>query len=338
MLSNKGCLDRLELFQRSIIQICLAFALLLALNAVPANAALVLDENCQEKVQTKLPLCQWRNDSEKPRACVLLMHGMTQRGCSLDKIARQIASQGYLVWALDQRGHGYWHFANDKHADGYIYNFKQSTGDVVTALKAIRQDYPDLRTFCIGESCGAAVIAKAAVEAPDLVNGLVLCSTGVKPCRVKTIWLLHDLLCNGYRINHPFSIVRYQAKYCSDCKADLPASQHDPWVRKMLSAKELFRVKTACCGTAKVAKHLDPNISLLIVEGSADHVLKPSSAKKILDNAKTSYKQLVTISGCGHVVLGTNYPRPLVVSTIDNWLNRETGSQTVARANSSVMQ
>jgi alpha-beta hydrolase superfamily lysophospholipase len=336
-----SAMELMKMSAAKLTQACRILLILTAcmvLNTIPAQATVSLDENCQEKMETNLPVCFWSDRSVRPKACILMVHGLTQRACSMDKIARKIAAAGYLVWAIDQRGHGYWHFDQDKHAPGYLYNFKEATADTVSILEDIRKNHPNLQTYCIGESCGAAVIAKAAAAAPDSVNGLVLCSTGVKPCHVKSTWLIHDLLCYGYRFNHQFCIGRYQTAYCSNRPEDLPAAQYDPWVRKTLSTKELLRVKNACCGTAKVAKQLDPNISLLIVEGSVDHVLKPKSAKKVLDNARTAYKELVTIPNCGHVILGTKYPRPIVVSTINNWLDRQIGTETVAHANNSVTQ
>jgi alpha-beta hydrolase superfamily lysophospholipase len=109
----------------------------------------------------------------------------------------------------------------------------------------------------------------------------------------------------------------------------LQESMSDPCVRRYLTAREVLRVKNVVCGTARVAKRLDPRIPILVLQGTVDHVLRPASASRIMHAARTSDKALVMIPGCGHVMLGTNHLKPLVVSSINQWLNRE---DTVALA------
>ncbi len=144
---------------------------------------------------------------------------------------------------------------------------------------------------------------------------------------------MHDVACNWFRINHPFDVLRYQRKYGSDDKHDFSEQELDPWVRRSLSLRELVRTKNIISSTARSAKRLDPNISMLVLQGGQDHVLRAKSVQRVLHNAKTPYKQMVTVSGCGHVMLGTNYLKPQVVFSINNWLDEQTSTQTVARAN-----
>jgi alpha-beta hydrolase superfamily lysophospholipase len=317
----------------SSLGLALAFGLSLF---APAIAQVQEDTACKERVSTGVPLIKWENPEVTPRGSVVLVHGLTQRGQCLAKLGKELAEKGYIVWAIDQRGHGFYHFGQKAGSDGYVCDYKQSQRDLVAVLKAIKVDHPDLPSFCIGESAGAAIIAGAAANAPDFVNGIVLASTGIKCCRVKLSWTLHDVACNWYRINHPVDVVRYQRKYGSDDKHDFSDQELDPWVRRSLSIRELVRTKNIVGSTAKVAKQLDPSISILVLQAGQDHVLRAKSARKVLRNAKTPYKQFVVVPRCGHVMLGTNYLKPLVVSSINSWLDEQTSTQTVARANTGV--
>lgn len=312
--------------------------LLSCLNPSPAFAEVIRIDDNSVKESTGLPVCEWQDPTLTHKATVVLVHGLTQHGSSLEPLARNIASKGYTVYSIDQRGHGYWHFGQPDKKKGFFCDFQRSTQDVVQLARALKDQNSSLPTYCIGESCGAAIIAKAAVKAPDAIDGLVLCSAGVKGCHFKTSWILHDLVSHILRINHPFDIMRYQEKYASDNQADLPESLKDPWIRRKLSGLELLHVKNVVLGTARVVKHLDQRLALLIVQGDADHVLRPNSVMRILHNAPTQDKEVVMVPGCGHVMLGTNHLKPLVVSSIDSWLDQQTSTKAVARANTTVIQ
>ncbi len=124
-------------------------------------------------------LIKWQDDGVTPRGSVVLVHGLTQRGQCLAKLGKELAERGYIVWAIDQRGHGFYHFGQKAGSDGYICDYKQSQKDLVQVLKAIKIDHPELPSFCVGESAGAAIIAGAAADAPDCVNGIILASSAL---------------------------------------------------------------------------------------------------------------------------------------------------------------
>lgn len=327
----------IPLIKKTLAGFAATFAISVGL--VPASqAAIVQDDQCAVRVASKMPMVKWQDDEVAPRGCVVLAHGLTQRGMCLQTIGKEIASKGYIVFAIDERGHGFWHFGQDKKADGYIADWKRSSDDLAVVLKTIREQYPYLPTFCVGESAGSAIIARAAVKEPDSVDGLVLCSAGIKNCRPNFKWAFQDLAMHSWRPKHAFNIVRYQRRYGSDNPKDFTDQEMDPFVRRAMSPIELMRVNRMVHGTAKVAKNLDPRIPILVIEGTKDQVLRPDSARKIIANARSNRKELVMIDGCGHVMLGTNYPKPLVISSIERFLDRESSTQAVARANTGVLQ
>jgi alpha-beta hydrolase superfamily lysophospholipase len=312
-------------------------ALTCAINA-PARADVTEDSHCRVRQTTNLPTVEWRDKRLMPKASLVMVHGLSQNGECLRTVGMEIARQGFDVYAVDERGHGYWHFHQSAKDSGYLCDYKDSANDLVTTLRAIRNENPGLPLFCAGESCGAAVIVKAAAKDPGTMDGMILCSTGVKPCRPKLSWLLHDLVFNVFRINHPVNIVRYQRKYGSDNPLDFSEQELNKYVRRSLSLREIFRVRSCVCGTARAIKKVDPRIPITIVQGTEDHTLKPSSAQKVFKNAKTPDKQLVLVPGCGHVMLGTLHPKSLVISTIERFLNRESNGQTVAGVNKSTVE
>lgn len=297
-----------------------------------SSAKVVFHEDCAEAREVKLPIYEWEDNDKPARGVVLLIHGITQRAYSLNALATKLASDGFLVYGIDQRGHGWWHFENKKGCPGYKCNFKQTVKDVDAVLPLFKDVHPDLPVFLIGESCGAGVAIRSAAKAPDMVNGVVLAGAGCKAGRAKFSWVAGDVLASMLRFNHPINVVRYQRKYGTD---DLPALEEnlkDKWQRPTLTMGEIMSVGSFVKHNAKYAKRLDPNTSMLVVQGMDDKVLRPKSAEKVLASAPCLDKEIVEVPGCGHILIGTNHLKPIVGDSITTWLEDRVSNQAVAAA------
>lgn len=285
----------------------------------------------------RLPVYIWNRETSSPKGIVLLLHGLTQRACTLDVLAQRLVSDGFLVYGLDERGHGWWHSKQKKSAPGYKCDFKGTVKDVDNLIGYLRQVHPDTPLFLIGESIGAAVAWRSAVDT-DAVDGIVVTGSGFKHGRAKFSWILGDVLKNCYRWNHQIKIVRYQLKYGTD---DLPAFEdtlQDPEQRKTLTLKEVVAANRFIRKNLKYAKTLDPRTAVLIIQGSDDQVLRPKSARKVFEAANSLDKQLVVIPSCGHILLGLSRVKSLVTDSISDFLNSRTAQAAVAATPSAVPQ
>ncbi len=297
--------------------------LLFLLSSSPTFAVVHRYEQCPEASDTNLPVYVWQETEVRPKGVVLLLHGIAERAYSLDHLAGQLVTDGFLVYGLDERGHGWWHFHQKKGAPGYNCDFNGTVDDVDKLLHVLKTKHPGLPIFLIGESVGAAVAWRAAIDTPDVVDGIVAASTGCKPAHAKLIWLISDLVRNCWRWNHQINIVRYQRRYGTD---DLPTFEQnlkDPERRKTLTLGELLAADSFLRRNDRFAQRLDPQISVLIIQGTKDHVLNPKSARKVYCAANTRDKRYVEVPECGHVLLGTNNPKPLVTESITSFLNEQ---------------
>ena len=82
--------------------------------------------------------------------------------------------------------------------------------------------------------------------------------------------------------------------------------------------------------TPHQAKLLAPNISVLLINGEEDGIVKAESTQAILNNIPSRDKKLVTVPGCGHVLLGTSYLKKAIVSPVTDWLIYQTDSSQTA--------
>jgi alpha-beta hydrolase superfamily lysophospholipase len=251
-----------------------------------------------------------------------MVHGITQHAASLSVMANVLATNGFIVYGIDLRGHGWWHYHNDRKGKGYYCDFKRSVKDVDQLLSLLNDEYPDLPRFIVGESAGAGVALRSASGAPDLVNGLVLVAAGSKAGKAKISWLVSDVAKNFYRRNHQINITRYQRRYGTDDLASLEESFKDPCQRPTMSLRELLGTTLFVRGNEKYARRLDPNCSVFVVQGEEDQVLTPKSARRVFARVPCRNKEMLVVPDCGHIIIGTNHVKPVVSQSITTWLER----------------
>jgi len=309
-----------------LLSLALAFSIVLA--PTSSSAAVVLDEDPPVATETNLPVIKWNDDAQRDKATVLMLHGISQRSYTLRKIANSLAEKGFVTYGMDLRGHGWWHKTLNKKDDGYRSNYKKSQADVKEVLAALKQKHPDKPLYLMGESVGAAVALRAANDSPELVDGLILCGAGSKAHKAKITWVMTDLVKCMFR--KPVNIVRYQQRYGTEDLRALQETIEDPDQRKTFSFREILSASRYLRKNNKFAKSLDPNISVLVVHGEEDKTLTCKSAKKVYEDLTNYDKKLVLVPKCGHILLGTNYPKDLVTNSIVGFIDDRASYSRVA--------
>ena len=99
---------------------------------------------------------------------VLAVHGLASNARLWDGVAAELAAQGGVVAAVDQRGHG----TSDAPDDGY--DFATLTADLVAVLDHLGWGAPAVA----GQSWGGNVVVELAARHPDRVGSLVLVDGG----------------------------------------------------------------------------------------------------------------------------------------------------------------
>jgi acylglycerol lipase len=307
-----------------------------------ANAQVLLDSASTDAVKSKLPLYEWHDsDAAQPagrQSIVVTVHGATQEACCFDKLARNLAKQGFLVCSMDLRGHGLWHFRKgitaraEKSPEGFNCDYKQSVVDLEHLLDTLRATHPGSPIFCIGESAGAGVIVKAGIERPDAIKGMVLASAGTHPVMHKLSFVVPDVLKGFKNIAHPLEIKRYITRYSSDDPRVTKEMNDDPLGRHTMSGRELLATSIFIRDTASRAKELPANIPLLVLQGTEDQVCSPTSVRAIVRKHPGFDKQLVFLRNCGHVILGTSFIKPQVNKLVVDWLNKHRDTALAAKS------
>jgi acylglycerol lipase len=121
----------------------------------------------------RLPYRVWMPKGN-PTAVVLALHGMNDSRDAWEIPGPELAAAGFAVYAPDQRGFG------ATETRGYWPGTEGLVDDARVMTRLLRQRYPGVRIYLMGESMGAAVLMVLATQphAPS-VDGYILSAPAV---------------------------------------------------------------------------------------------------------------------------------------------------------------
>jgi len=289
----------------------------------PANdPQFIYQPSSDEARKTSLPIYVWGPRTAKPKGAVILVHGLFQHGECFATLGRHLAENGFLALSIDQRGHGVWHFKHKSNQPGYYVDYSQTMKDVKALATVLHDEHSTMPIFLLGESAGAAVVARCAARSPRLFDGVIMCAFGTEPRSIRWRWMLEDVAWNALRWDHEIGMERYVKRFSSDDDRIVQENLADPLCRPGVSLKELVDTGDFIRKTKKIARKLGPNMPVLLVEGEDDQVFNPKSSGRFIEHVRSKLKQFVLIPHCGHVLVGTNFIKPFVMASIDSFLTK----------------
>lgn len=117
---------------------------------------------------------------EKPKASILILHGMAEHQNRYLSFAEYLVNQGYDVYCYDHRGHG-----TDKKLSelGFFApenGYQLVTLDAITVSKYIKENNRSNKLFLFGHSMGS-IISRNVIQTFDSYDGVILSGTNFPP-------------------------------------------------------------------------------------------------------------------------------------------------------------
>ncbi|TDD57683.1 alpha/beta hydrolase [Kribbella antibiotica] len=245
------------------------------------------------------------------KATVMIIHGLGDHGGRYHRVAEQLASQGWAVTALDQRGHGASH---GPRANAHVRDHLKDTGAAVTALRRTQPGHP---LFLLGHSWGGMLALAYALQNQASLDGLVLCSTAARPTPTSaTTMALGRLLAKTAPGTGTRRLPLHQTTRDPQALADFYA---DPLVfRHRVRARMGFESLVTMNETRqKLSALLTPT---LLLHGTADRIA-PVEYSKHLYNALTSTDRTLKLYDGLHHQLFNEPERETVLDDLTTWLS-----------------
>ena len=115
----------------------------------------------------KIFLRSWRPEG-KPRAVIVICHGVNSHGGQYIWTAEQFVSAGFAVYALDLRGRG-----KSEGERFYVENVAEYVSDVAGTVKIAKSRHPGLPVFLLGHSAGGVVSSVYCLENQSELAGFI---------------------------------------------------------------------------------------------------------------------------------------------------------------------
>jgi len=239
----------------------------------------------------------------KPRAVIVICHGVNSHGGQYLWPAGQFAMSGLAPFVLDLRGRG--------RSDGdrfYVDDISEYVANVASVIRLAKSRHPGLPVFLLGHSAGGVVSCSYALDQQAEIAGLICESFAFKvPAPDAALAVIKVLSAIAPRLK----VLRLKNEDFSRDPIAVRILNGDP-----LTANEAQPAKTvaALVRANERLRREFPRITLpvLILHGTADKATMPAGSQVFFDMAGSQDKTLKLYDGHFHDLLNdTSARKPL---------------------------
>ncbi len=263
------------------------------------------------------------NPNVPPRALVCLVHGFGEHSGRYAHVAQMMTNVGFIVVALDQRGHG-----RSQGKRGYTPAYDQSLRDIGTFIAEAQRRFPNLPTYLYGHSMGGnMVLGYTLLYKPQTLRGVIGTSPWLRlttppPKSQVTGAKLISKLISTFTITNEFEPLVLTHDPAMD-----EAYNSDPHNHGQMSAKLFFGVNEG--GEEIIRRAREFPLPLLLVHGTADLVTSHTASTEFAQAVpadKLTFKEWPDLYHETH-----NEPQQAeVISYTIGWLNGQLEQLEVA--------
>jgi alpha-beta hydrolase superfamily lysophospholipase len=260
---------------------------------------------------TKLFAQNWRPEGT-PRGVVSLVHGLGEHIGRYQHVAEALNAAGFGMVGFDLPGHG-----RSEGTRGHAA-YDEIVNDIDCLLAETASRYPNLPHFLYGHSLGGALVLYYTLNRRPDLKGVIATSPGlavgdkVPPVKLLLAKVMARLapsftMDNGLDVNN-----------LSHDAAVIQAYKDDPLVHPKISARLGLDLLTR--GQGMLAQASQFPLPLLLVQGSADHLISPQATAAF---AKAAPQDKITFKVWEDLYHETHneLEKQQVLQYMVNWLN-----------------
>jgi len=250
---------------------------------------------------------------QRPRAAVLLVHGLAEHAGRYQALANALTAAGYLVLAPDLPGHG-----RSAGRRGHIRQFSDYLWPLEQLLARLQHWQPELPRFVLGHSMGGLVTLHLLLRHQQALCGAVLSGPALGSEQAPPRW--QRLLLGALsRLWPTLGFLQLDASAISRDPAVVAAYENDPLVFRGRVTVRWITEAFAAMDTA-VARARELALPMLILHGGQDRLTTPAGSRALCDTITTTDKTLRIYDALYHEVF--NEPEaPMIRTQTLAWLD-----------------
>ncbi|NOQ23938.1 MAG: alpha/beta fold hydrolase [Bacteroidales bacterium] len=226
---------------------------------------------------------------ESPKAIINLVHGFGEYSERYDQWAMRFTEKGFLVHAIDYRGHG-----RSDGRRGHVSKFDDFLNDIDVLVKESKKLYPELPQYIYGHSLGGNIVTNYILKREHEFKGAIISSP----------WYKLSFELSAFMLFIARIMNKIYPKFTQKSTLELKALSHDKdivdsyitdaLVHEKISARMFFEIYKAGDWVLKSADKI--NLPLLIQHGNDDNVTSYKASKEFAEkgidlNKDVTYKE-----------------------------------------------
>lgn len=269
-----------------------------------------------------------------PHANVVILHGTSLHSGLYEPVAQRLTAAGYRVYAYDMQG---WGRSGGKGSAGYVGSFYDYADDLFVVINTLKQNYPGVPNFVMGESLGGAVALYAALKDQNLCDGIITSAAGYKPNPK-----LLGIRAPGFITSFGMTMAQLGASVTPS----MPVVESDTGIRMVVEDEavedQLLQDPYVAHGwlpaiyastLADATDFIEPNLSqldkpILLLHGERDMLVPLSSSREIYNGVASTNKTL-RVYDSPHTVL-LESARDQAVGDVIEFLDKTTAQRVAA--------
>ena len=261
----------------------------------------------------KIAYRQWRPSGARPRAIVFISHGLGEHSGRYRHVAAALTAAGFLCYGIDHLGHG-----KSGGTRAYVPDAWRLVDDFAQLHDMARAEHPDLPALMLAHSMGSLIGLGFALRQPGVLRGMAITGLPTHGERRMPAWLI--ALCLRAARHIPkvrLSPISLPGLLTSSRDA-LRAWREDPLVDK-----GMWRIGTSA-GLLLMSREISARageikLPLLLLHGSADHLVPASGSVDFADSVRSADVTLRVYPGLRHELVNER-ERDEIIATIRDWL------------------
>ncbi len=252
-----------------------------------------------------------RNDVEKPKATVIITHGIAEHSGRYEEITNKLNEAGFSVVRYDIRGHG-----QSQGKRGSLKSFHQTIDDLY-ALVIEEKKLSSKKVFILGHSMGALIVNMYAVKYHD-IDGVI--SSAAPSNFIKDVLPFRFI---GFRW---LGFLPRKTDFANDQLSRIKAVE-EAYIADPLNLKKFYFSLAGNMfvgGVRFLNRHIDQyDAPVLIMHGGTDKIVPTEFSERLYNIIPSSDKKLLIYPESYHEIFN-DLDREKVFADLIEWLNNHT--------------
>ncbi len=217
---------------------------------------------------------------EKPKAVILLVHGLGEHSARYAHVAEFFAQHGIALIANDRSGHG-----KSGNKRGHVNKYAEVFDDIIQLRKEAHTRYPNVPLFLYGHSMGGGIVLDYLQnEKPTYLKGVIATSPLLEPAFNPPAFILFV----GSIMRHIYPKYtednQLDVQKISRSKETIEAYIKDPLVHSKVTSEMAIGMLQS--GKKTLANAGRVSAPLLLLHGSADELTSYPATEKFAQKSK----------------------------------------------------